>query len=136
MTERTSTNFAINVRFIRKAAGISDRGAPYSQEEFAEILDVTKRSIILWESGAVPNRTNLGKVSSYCSERLAMDVTPEILKSKDITGMVELIPRNDFERELSPEHRKILRSLFMSAGNLSEDQLRKVLDYIESMENK
>jgi len=135
MSERKSKYFAKNLRFLRKAAGINIKGSPYSQGEIADILDVTKRSIILWESGSVPNPNNLDKVAALFSQLLNIGITGEILTEKDITDILELIPRSDFERELSGEHRKILRSLFLSAGSLDEKQLLKVIEYIDSIKD-
>lgn len=133
MTEKKSKYFAKNLRFIRKAAGISVGGKPYSQAEFAEKLDVTKRSIILWESGSIPNRTNLDKLSKLILKLLGVRIPPEILLEKDITGNLELLPRTDFEKKLSVKHRKILRSLFLSAGSLDENQLLQVIEYIDNI---
>lgn len=133
MSEEKNIRFGKNVRFIRKAYGINDRGSPYSQTEFAEKLNVTKRSIILWESGNIPSRKNLNKLAELFSSMVGFQVEPNILLEKDITNKVELIPRSDFEKDLSPEHRKILRSLFLSAGNLDQNQLLKVINFIDNL---
>ncbi len=136
MSEKKNSTFAKNVRFIRKALGISEMGAPYSQTEFGEKMDVTKRSVVLWESGNVPNSSNLRKLAQLFSSMLGVDINANLLLKNDITDKVELLPRSDFEREFSPEHRKILRSLFLSAGSLNKTQLRKVVKYVDKIKKK
>jgi len=128
--------FARNTRFLRKAAGIAEKGSPFSQTELAKRLGVSKKSVINWESGKAPHRSNLEKIAATFSKILGFTISPQELITGDLTEKIELVPRNELERELSPEQRKILRSIFLSAGYLDKTKLLKVVDFIDKIKNE
>ena len=128
--------FAKNIRFLRKAAGIVEKGSPFSQDEMAHRLSVSKRTMIHWESGAVPHKSNIEKIITVFTKIFGLKITYEELLHQNIAGKIDLVPRSEFERGLSPGQRKILRSMFLSATGLNETQLLRVIEYIENMKSE
>jgi len=125
--------FAANIRFLRRAVGLCERGSGLSQKEFAEELDVTRRTVISWESGNIPPKTKLARMGKYFSEKLNAQISPENIVNEDLTGRLEYIPFGGIDTDMTPEQRKILRSIFLSARGLSRDDLDKVADYIDQL---
>jgi transcriptional regulator with XRE-family HTH domain len=127
--------FGRNIRFLRRAAGLFAQGMGFSQKELAIALDVTRRSVILWESGNIPSRKNLAKIAGFFEEHLKAGITTDELLKTDFSLSDGLLPQSDFERELSPEGRRIFHSLFLSTRGLSKEELKNVIDYIESIKS-
>ncbi len=112
------------------------RGEGFSQRELAVELDVTRRSVLSWESGNVPNKGNLKKIADFFADRLGAEITPSELVETDLSIVAELLPLSDFERGLSPEGRRIFHSLFLSTRGLGEDEIKKVIDYIKDLKGE
>ena len=125
--------FARNIRFLRKAAGLATVGYALSQRELADSLGITRRTVIIWESGQLPHKPNLGRLSSFFSEKLGVEIGAEDIVGMDLTGHLEYMPFSNLERKMSPAQRRILSSLLLSARELTEEKLKKVVDYIESL---
>ena len=123
-------SFAKNIRFLRRAAGINRKGNGLSQQELADALGVTRRSIISWESGQLPSKANIERACRFFSKELGVEVSVEDIIENDLTGHFEYMPFSKFEQGLTPEQRKVLNSLFLSASELTEEQLDKVIRYM------
>ena len=113
--------------------GLVVRGEGFSQRDLAVALDVTRRSVISWESGNIPNANNLKKIANFFGESLGVEITPSELVETDLSVVSELLPLSDFERGLSPESRRIFHSLFLSTRGLSEEELKKVIEYVRNL---
>jgi len=127
--------FAENIRFLRKAAGINRKGSSFSQQELADALGVTRRSIISWESGQLPSKANIERACRFFSRELGVEVSTEEIVENDLTGHFEYMPFSKLEQGLTPEQRKVLSSLFLSASELTEEQLDKVVRYVERLKD-
>jgi len=125
--------FGRNIRFLRRAVGLVVRGEGFSQRDLAVALDVTRRSVISWESGNIPNANNLKKIANFFGESLGVEITPSELVETDLSVVSELLPLSDFERGLSPESRRIFHSLFLSTRGLGEEELKKVIEYVRNL---
>lgn len=128
--------FAKNIRFLRRIVGLFNRKKPLSQDEFSADLGVTRRTVIFWESGKIPQKNKLESLSKYFSKKLDIKVTPEMLLSVDLTKSIEYYPSPKFAGEMSMDERKILDSLFLSAKKLSIEDLKKVVDFVSRLRER
>lgn len=130
-----SSLFAKNIRFLRKAAGLTAFGHTLSQAEFADGLNVTRRTVILWESGQMPNGPNLFRLSEYFTGKLGEEISVDDLVNEDLTGRVEYFPVDNFQNRLSPSQRRILKKLLLRTETLTDarlEEIERVIDTIMS----
>jgi len=128
--------FARNIRFLRKAVGINKGSGGMSQSDLAEAVGVTRRTVISWESGKLPGYDNLKRMASFFSLELQAEISSEDLLEKDFTEQFEFMPLSDIGREMPHEHKRILKSLFLSARGLDRAQLDKVIEFIATLSEK
>lgn len=128
--------FARNIRFLRRAAGLVVQGRSFSQEELANLMSVTRRTVIAWESGQIPHKSNTIKIAGFFEKKMEVSIAPENLTDSDLTQVEELFPLSEFERKLTPESRKIYRSLFLSTRDMTLVDLSKVIEYVKFLKSR
>ncbi|HHS49677.1 MAG TPA: XRE family transcriptional regulator [candidate division Zixibacteria bacterium] len=133
---KNAKTFAKNIRFLRRASGLVSQGRGFSQEELAEALKISRRTLITWESGQIPHKSNIHKAAKFFSRKLDVQISPDELVEEDLSQAEELLPLSEFERTLSPESRKIYRSLFLSTRGMEKVDLEKVIDFIMFLKSR
>jgi len=128
--------FARNIRFLRRASGLVTQGRSFSQGELAERMGLTRRTIISWESGQIPHKSNLASAAEFFAACLEVEIKPSELIEGDLTKVEELLPLSEFERALSTENRKIYRSLFLSTRGMDSVDLEKVIEYVKFLKSR
>ncbi len=127
--------FGRNIRFLRKAAGIATRGNSFSQQEIADFLGVSRKTIVFWESGHIPSDRMMGQICEFFSRRLQLEepFVPEKLFTDDISEEFLLFPERAEVRRVSPEQKKMISQVFVRASSLSEKDLEKLLNMLEKL---
>ena len=125
--------FGENIRFLRKAAGIASRGNGFSQQEIADMLGVSRKTIVFWESGQIPSPKKLALLCELFTRRLSLGepLTPEDLLDKNIADYFILIPERAEVKQVKPNQKEMLNKIFMRASNLTENDLEKILEIID-----
>ncbi len=130
--------FAKNLRFLRKAAGVASRGNSFSQNEIANFIGVSRKTLVFWESGHIPSDIMMGKLCEYFSRRLELEepFLPEQLLNEDISEHFVIIPERGEVRKVTPTQKKLLNNLFARATNISEKDLNKIMEIIDKLEGQ
>ena len=137
MTKPTKANiFAKNIRFLRRIVGLFSRRKPFTQEEFSNEIGITRRTVIFWESGQIPQSSKLEAISRYFTKKLSFEITPKMLIETELSRVIEYSPAPEFALGMGIYERQILSSLFLSAKELSPVDRKKVLNYIARLKRK
>jgi len=130
----TNQLFGKNLRFLRNAAGIIARGNPFSQQEFAGIMAVSRKTVVFWESGQIPSKRKMAFLCEVLSKRLGLEklLTPEEILNEDLKLHFIMIPERAVVRRVHPEQKKMLQNIFARAANLPADDLVKILKIVEN----
>ena len=128
-----SKTFGNNIRFLRKAAGVATRGNSFSQQEIADFLKASRKTIVFWESGHIPSERMMLILCEFFSQRLSLGekFSPEQLLNDDISEQFVLIPERAEVRRVTAAQKKLLSLLFARATNLPEGDLEKLLELVE-----
>ncbi len=130
--------FGKNLRFLRNAAGIAVRGNAFSQQEFAGIMGVSRKTVVFWESGQIPSKRKMAFLCEVISKRLGLEklLTPEEILNEDLKSHFIVIPERAEVRRVHPEQKKMLQNIFVRAANLPADDLVKILKIVEDFMKK
>ena len=119
-------NFARNIRFLRSLGDPVDK-SPYSQTELATELGVSRRTIISWESGNLPQISKLQKVARVFSARLEREITPDDLLNSFLRKAFQYI---DTLKDGSEEAREITGDILRGMSYMDEDDLRDIQELV------
>ena len=128
--------FAENLRTLRKVLGFVIKGDTLSQTEFAELLGVTRRTLVYWEKNETPNKNHRIKILDIIHKYLKIEVDENFLQTKDISkaiGPVSFFMYSDMLTGLSQKKRQLLQHLFMKLEHADADTLNKVLEIVDGI---
>ncbi len=134
MASENTEMFSENIRTLRKILGFVTKGDTLSQKEFADLLGVTRRTLVYWEKGEIPNRKHREKILRLIKTNLQIDLDENILITKDITkviGPVSFFIYSDLLKGLSPKKRQILQHLFLKLEHADTETLNKILTIVD-----
>ncbi len=127
--------FGENLRFLREASGIAARGKAFSQQEIADFIGVSRKTVVFWESGHVPSPKRLGLLCEFFSRRLGLEepLTPEDMLEKRLSDHFLLFPERGEVMRVTPEQKKLLENIFARSAHLPLEDLEKVVELVERL---
>ena len=126
--------FGRNFRFLRRAIGVVSRGKGFTQQEMANLLGVSRKTVVFWESGQVPSKAKLAFMCELFSRRLGLEepLTPEDMLDKNLEDEFVVIPERAEVRRVGARQKEMLRNLFARASELAPDDLEKIFSIIDN----
>ena len=135
-TALMNKRLASNIRYLRQIIGLITDGKFLSQSDFADMIGVSRRTLINWESGEVPNQSHRKKILSLINEKLQIKVAENVLIEKDIARIIGPMSIYLFPEVLSglnPQQKQLLQHLFLKIESLSEETLKTIIDYVDEV---
>lgn len=131
--------FQKNFRFLRKTMGMFSGEELATQEAIAEELGVSRKTVIFWEEGSnVPSDANLRKIAMFFSKKLHIKPALETddLLRKNLEEILLVIPQRAEIQKVSPVQMKLMNQISARWGNLSEKDLKKLLEWTKKFAAK
>ncbi len=134
MNQVNTDIFPENLKTLRRVLGFAIKGDALSQKEFADLLGVTRRTLVYWEQGELPNQGHRQEILRLVKEHLQIDIDEKFLLTKDISkviGPVSFFMYADLLKDLSEKKRQILQHLFLKLEHADTDTLAHILDMVD-----
>jgi len=132
--------WAKNIYFLRMATGWLDSNASYSQKEFADLLGISNRTVINWESGHLPTAPKLDWLSTFFSNKFGVEITADDLIHFDLRDRIQIRPVPKEFADMPPEKRAKLSKLeglfFRDGRRLTEAQIDLILSMLDEFLEK
>jgi DNA-binding XRE family transcriptional regulator len=128
--------FATNIKYVRNILGLIENGKFLSQSEFADMVGVSRRTLINWESGETPNVTHRKKIIEIINEKLDIKIHENVLMEKDIKKVIGPMSIYLFPEVLSglnPQQKQLMQHLFLKIENLSEETLKTIIEFVDDV---
>ncbi len=99
------------------------------------MMNVSRKTMVFWESGHIPSAKKLAGLCQLFSQRLSLEepLTPDDLLNKDIQEYFIIIAERNEVKRVKPEHKKVLENIFVRASDLDPDDLQKILKLVEQL---
>jgi transcriptional regulator with XRE-family HTH domain len=105
------------------------------------MLGISRRTLINWEAGEMPNLTHRRKILELIQNVLGLVITENLLLESDISLAVGPLsvftanapgtPKSDTDNEANLKKRKMW-DLMLKLETLDDDTLIKVIDFVET----
>ena len=130
------SQFSHNIQFLRRASGLLENGRFLSQVEFAQKIDVDRRTVINWESDmSNPSPRHKQKILAIIKKVFDIDIHESVLIEKDleqVLGHISIFLNPELCKGLTPQQRQMMNRIFFRIQNLSVESLRQILDIVDS----
>ncbi|MFP4459958.1 MAG: helix-turn-helix domain-containing protein [Candidatus Zixiibacteriota bacterium] len=129
-----ANRLASNIRYLRQIIGLIEDGKFLSQSQFAGLLGISRRTLINWESGEMPNQSHRKAILELIDEKLDIKVAEKVLVEKDIAkaiGPMSIYLFPEMLSGLNSHQRQLLQHLFLKIESLSEETLKTIIDFVD-----
>jgi len=127
--------FAKNVRHLRKLAGIVAREHEFSQQELADFIGISRKTVNFWENGHVPPEPKIATLCEFFTRRLGLlePILPSDFLNSDLTKRIVLLEPFKKVMCLTESQSEFLGKVISRIGAFSDKDLSDLESFLADL---